>query len=1151
MANHNTIDCGILSREPHEVVVQLVRDKKLCFGCLKNGHSSNVCENRAKCKKCGKRHPTCLHQETSATNTAADTTTKPKLDTTSKGNTVTCGKITAPTSMEFTSSMIVPVWVAHKENPEKEILVYALLDTQSNASFILEQTCDALGCPTKQTSLKLTTMTSSGTSVDCRKVHNLIVRGLKKDNSIELPLCYTRQDIPIERSHIPAPSKMQRWSHLKSLSSELSEVLDCEVGLLIGYNCPEALAPTETAVGIGNEPFGIKTALGWSVVGAVDLRESADALGVAHRIMTRETKVGRNTEVVRFQTKSTIREKSKCELPEILSLLETDFKDSPDDQLMSQDDLAFLDILNQGLQQESDGHVSMPLPLRKRPQLPNSRPMAEKRLALLKRKLNHDPGYREQYTAFMDELIHLGHAEKVTTNKKDGEVWYIPHFGVHHPKKPDRLRVVFDCAARFREACLNDHLLKGPDLINTLLGVLLRFRLRPIAITCDIERMFHQFRVHVEDRDYLRFLWFDKSMETEEYRMTVHLFGATSSPGCATFGLRSLAEKYKLDHPEAAEFIKHSFYVDDGIVSVQTPEQAKQLVKQARDLCSKGGIHLHKFASNNRDVLESTPITERAKDLQDLDLSIDALPTERTLGIKWRIEDDSFQFSLNLTDKPPTRRGVLSGVASVFDPLGFVAPFVLTGKSILQACCKEKLSWDDPLPDDLKRAWRSWQSDLQDLHQASIPRCVSNWDLSSARAVELHHFGDASTNGYGACSYLRCLSQNGDIHCSFLMGKARVAPLKTTTMPRMELQAAVMAVKLSRLLRHELKLCDRVAEYFWTDSKDVLGYIQNDTCRFHVYVANRVQKIKETTSTNQWNYIPSEDNPADLASRGAAATQLINSDWLTGPRFLWQEQLPLNQVEPELSPTDPEVRKCLRVSVRSNADKEQTEMWDTIVNKHSTLVKASSHVATLLKAISRFKRGDVTDAQLLQQAVQKIIQVCQSQTFGDEIEALKAGIALSTESQFSQLDPFLDSDGLLRVGGRLRQAELNDREKHPIILPRSSHITELIAASCHKKTAHGGRTLTMNQVRQEGYWIINLNKVVTSLIRRCVTCRKLRSPTAEQKMADLPKDRTNPSPPPFWCLPVTCLDPLQSRRGERSSNSMAFYSRACPLGRYM
>lgn len=264
-----------------------------------------------------------------------------------------------------------------------------------------------------------------------------------------------------------------------------------------------------------------------------------------------------------------------------------------------------------------------------------------------------------------------------------------------------------------------------------------------------------------------------------------------------------------------------------------------------------------------------------------------------------------------MNERPLSRRGVLSTVASIFDPLGFVAPFVLLGKQILQQMCREKIDSDEPLSNELRPRWESWLLDLQNLANVKTERCYLPVDFKTVHKYDVHHFSDASVLVYGVCTYSRATSKTGQIHCVLVMAKARVSPTKVTTVPRLELSAAVVAVRTSDMLREELELED-AQEFFWTDSNVVLGYINNDAKRFHIYVANRIQRIKESTKPTQWKYVTSEDNPADHASRGLKAKELIASNWFSGPDFLWQEELPSGEVKVrELDAKDPEVRRVI------------------------------------------------------------------------------------------------------------------------------------------------------------------------------------------------------------------------------------------------
>jgi len=204
----------------------------------------------------------------------------------------------------------------------------------------------------------------------------------------------------------------------------------------------------------------------------------------------------------------------------------------------------------------------------------------------------------------------------------------------------------------------------------------------------DIEGMFHQVGVAEQDRDLLRFLWWkdgDLTKEPAEFRMTVHLFGATSSPACANYALKMSANDNEKDlGSEAANFIRRDFYVDDGLTSVQSVQDAVTLIKNTKEMCRRGGFKLHKFTSSHKEVIEAIPIQDRAKGIQSIDLDKEALPLEHALGVQWCIESESFQFRIVLKDRPCTRRDILLTVSSSYDPIGFVAPVLLEGEKILQ-----------------------------------------------------------------------------------------------------------------------------------------------------------------------------------------------------------------------------------------------------------------------------------------------------------------------------------------------------------------------------------------------------------------------------------------------------------------------------------
>ena len=367
-------------------------------------------------------------------------------------------------------------------------------------------------------------------------------------------------------------------------------------------------------------------------------------------------------------------------------------------------DRKFMEIMETGVHKNELGNWEMPLPFRREfAKMPNNRSQAVSRLNGLIRTLRRKPQMETDYVEFMQRII----------ESKSGQVWYLRHFGVYHPKKPGQIRVVFDSSAEYEGVTLNRELLSGPDSMNSLLGVLIRFRRETTEVMCDIEQMFHSFYVNPNHRDFLHFLWFEGNTPGKpliEYRMNVHLFGNGPSPAIATFGLRKTAADGEEEFgKEASEFIHRNVCVDDGLASRPTAKQAVDLVTSTQAMLATANLRLHKIVSNLVEVMGAFATEDRGKGVRDLDLHCDSLPAQRSLGVYWNLEEDTFTFQVSLPDKPFTRRGVLSIVHSIYDPLGLAVPVLLEGRLLLQQLVilgKKKnndaaLGWDDPLPDTL------------------------------------------------------------------------------------------------------------------------------------------------------------------------------------------------------------------------------------------------------------------------------------------------------------------------------------------------------------------------------------------------------------------------------------------------------------------
>ena len=932
----NKVKC-FLCHKPHELEhceeflkksvterKEYARAKGLCFACLARGHMTRQCEQKRKCRICKKPHVTALHlyepvaprkdgqlEDSNGDDSELATSSCESVCHASGGN----------ATSNATSALIVPVWLHHKDDPERETQVYAVLDDQSDTCFVTDEVCEELGLKGPKVTLQLGTM-HAVENINTMKINGLIVSRHDKLVKIDLPKSYTRDQIPARKEQIPRPETAQAWKHLRQIANKIPPYYqDLKVGVLIGNNCVQAIKPREVIPGRPRDPYAIRTALGWGLIGAsLPNSENEEEDKVIHsecfRISTKEIGIEETPARCFIQQ---VHHKEVISPFTVSKMFERGFSEGErHSKALSQEDRRFLQNMKGGIHLTEDHHYEMPLPFRRdETKLPSNRKTAETRLHQLKRRFTRDPKYKQDYVSFMNEMIRAGYAERAL--EENPKSWYLPHHGVYHPKKPGKIRVVFDCSAEFEGHSLNRELLQGPDLTNSLLGVLCRFRQEPVAFACDIEGMFHQVKVNEEHRDYLRFLWWDHgdtTKEPTEYRMTLHLFGAASSPGCANLALKTTAEDNEKNlGSETAEFLTKNFYVDDGLKSVKTVNEAIVLIQKSKEMCKQGGFRLYKFISNRKEVIESIPAKDRAKGIKDLDLEHEELPSERVLGIEWCVEMDVFQFRISLKDKPFTRREILSTMSSIYDPLGFAAPFPLQGKRILQDLCKEKVEWDDPIPDELRARWEKWRSELVLLEEMKITRCYKPNDFGKLKSIEVHHFSDASADGYGQCSYLRLVDDKNRVHCSFLLGKARVTPLKPVTIPRLELTAALVSVKVSQTLQEELEY-DEMDEFFWTDSKVVLGYINNDARRFHTFVANRVQQIRDHTSSNQWLYIDTKNNPADDASRGLSAKSLVErTRWINGPAFLWdnEESWKIPDLEHNFLDLAPTTRKSRRL----------------------------------------------------------------------------------------------------------------------------------------------------------------------------------------------------------------------------------------------
>ena len=553
---------------------------------------------------------------------------------------------------------ILPVIVTQK-GTSKSVKTYAFYDNGSCGYFLSENLKDRLKATNTKTQLQLGTMHGQSV-VDSAVVEELIVSYPNGTNPIELSRTYTTNEIPVQHEQITTSREIVgRIDHLKEIAGEIPlDDQELDTGLLIGNNCPIALVPLKVVPNEGDGPFAVRLHHGWTVSGPV------------HIVTTPITKKKITANRVTVREIENVKEISTPE--SLLQLFELHFNDMvsrnfPEDLSYSQEDRRFMTKVSDGIK-HTGCHYEIPPPFRQTEvQLPNNRQQAFKRALWQRKRMLQNQQYRSDYVAFITDMIDKGYAEKVpheSLKNIPDKIWYLPHHGVYHPEKPKKIRVVFDSSARYGGTSLNERLLQGPDMTNSLVGVLTRYRQEPVAFMADIEAMFYQVRAPADQLDFLRFLWWpdgDLSAELEEYQIRVHPFGAVSSPSCSNYALQTTANEAEQKYgSEVAEVLRRNFYVDDWLRSASTGSKAIDPIACLLQACRKGPFRLTMFICNRRSVLESIPVKERSKDVKTLDLSYDDLPIERALGVQQCVESDTFKFRITIKDKPVTRRGILS-----------------------------------------------------------------------------------------------------------------------------------------------------------------------------------------------------------------------------------------------------------------------------------------------------------------------------------------------------------------------------------------------------------------------------------------------------------------------------------------------------------
>lgn len=818
------------------------------------------------------------------------------------------------------------------------------------------------------------------------------------------------------------------------------------------------------------------------------------------------------------------------------------------------------------LKRDKNGRFIVKIPLKGNiADLGNSKEIARRRFMFLERKLEKNPEQREAYIEKMRESIRLGHLTLATDEPKPGEiVYYIPHHNV-----PKDNRVVYDASCKTdRGISLNDIQMVGPKLQRDLFETIMRFRRHRIAVYADIKKMFNQVKLDRGQWNLQRIFWRESPDEPlREYWWTVVIFGQASSAYLSVRSLIQTARESAAQYPKAANAIENDFYMDDCVTGEDSHEKALVLAMQIDNILKAAGFELRKWKSNSKFVVNSLE-----SDMEKAMLF--AVEDKSTvLGLKWLIDEDKFTFTVKNPqfEGKITKRSIVSHVAQLYDPNGYISPVTIRGKILAQDLWKAKLDWDESVNDTFADRWTEFWKDIKRLEDFRIDRWLAT---GKEMSIQMHGFSDAASTAYGAGLYVRTQDLQGNIKCNLLATKSRVAPVKTVSIPRLELSAAEL---LARLMSTVLQIMEWPGvEYFlWIDSSVAYHWIKREPYTLKTFVANRVASIQERTEPDRWRHIDGKDNPADLLTRGVSPAELINNElWLHGPAWLQLPQKDWPATRVMCDPPNEAINEfSVNIATAANDDlririgrTKKTISLLEYAGKLEKLVNIVCYVKRFIKiriektkldrqtkanrpkklsyrmkvTRRRKRRGEIVPPVMpptnkeRTEAMIYLIRKTQQMHISAEVAALSKKDRLPEKSKLASLNPIIDENGILRLGGRLDRSELDYEMKHPFIIPQDSRLAHLIMDYAHRKTYHGGVQVMMQFVRQK-YWIPRLRNGLRNIVHKCVVCVRMNARTEDQLMAELPMERVQIGKP-FLYTGVDYAGPFELYLPESQGN---------------
>ena len=830
-----------------------VQGASTCFNCLRVGHAAKDCQSTYKCRLCQKTHNTLLHIDSDPSTVSVNHVVG------AQGS----NRGASPPQQKERLLMTSQVLLTNVRG--EQVVARAMLDSGAAISVLSSRMMAKLQLPKTDEWLSVTGVESQSNSPP-RPTTNVTVSSMFHTGwsatvkAVILPKVAT--NLPVhDLSAIKQMPHLQGLTLADPLFHQPRNILDADV-------VDEVMLP-ERVTGPPSTPSAWQTRLGWGVTGRYlvpqTLPRGKAAVNVNAVVPVEEESL--NATVERFWKIE--------ELPQGKSVL-------PAQEVQVQNHFASTHYYH-----PPAGRYVVSLPKRTTSQeLGESMQTAKSRFLRTEQSLLNK-GKWASFQEVVQEYLTLGHAQKTSPSElctPVGKHYYLPMHAVYKATSSStKTRVVSDASCPTTTGVsLNDMLAAGPTLHPNLDHILIRYR---VAVSADIAKMYREVLLSEQDKQYHRFLWRsqpDHPLAT--YHMNRVTFGVKSSPYLAVRALQQAATDFS--SPDSIQFyhVTSSFYVDDLLAGADSVDEAVALYQSLRVLLLKAGFNLKKWRSSSEAVLSAIPtdLQEPLPEQQLVDEHAFAYP--KTLGIAWDSRKDVMAAQVQLpANYVSTKRGIVSDTAKSFDVLGWLAPFMINMKVLFQHLWKCKVGWDDPIEDDLAQKHKEWREQLSVLKSLTLPRCY--FTAGAPTSVQLHGFADASQSAYAAAVYLRVTYTDGSVSSRLVVAKTRVAPLKTVSIPRLELSAADMLAELLDVTKQALQMPE-LEIWAWCDSTVALGWLRASPSLFKTFVANRVATASHHVSPEAWLHVPTDANPADCASRGISALELRTHHFMVGWSYL-------------------------------------------------------------------------------------------------------------------------------------------------------------------------------------------------------------------------------------------------------------------------